>query len=129
MQGNRSQDTSAEIAVRSALHRRGLRYRVHAKPLEGLRCKADLVFRPVKVAVFIDGCFWHGCPVHGRQPETNQPYWSAKIARNIARDHRNNRVLADAGWVAIRIWEHEDPELAAERVADEVASRRRFLLT
>lgn len=117
MKGNRKRDTGPELALRSELHRRGLRYRIDAKPLEGLRCRADIVFRRQKVAVFVDGCFWHGCPEHGTSPKTNASYWSAKIARNMERDRLNDTELSYAGWAVVRIWEHELPGHAADRIA------------
>jgi DNA mismatch endonuclease (patch repair protein) len=123
MQGNRSNDTSPEVALRRQLHRRGLRYRVHLRPESDFRCVADVVFRKARVVVFIDGCYWHGCQVHGRTPRTNSHYWAAKIARNVARDRRNNKELAARGWLVMRIWEHEDPDAAAERIADAVGQR------
>lgn len=116
MQANRKVDTRPEAAVRSAMHRRGLRFRKHARPLPDLNCVVDIVFRHAKIAVFVDGCFWHGCPYHGTAPQTNAPYWSAKIARNVERDRRNDAALAKAGWRVVRIWEHEDPEEAAARI-------------
>jgi DNA mismatch endonuclease (patch repair protein) len=82
-----------------------------------------VAFTKAKVAVFIDGCFWHGCPDHGVSPRTNSDYWSAKIARNRARDLENDRALIDQGWLVIRIWEHDDPEEAASLVEDAVRSR------
>jgi len=102
----------------------GLRYRVSARPLPNFRRTADLVFRPARVAVFVDGCFWHGCPVHHTVAVTNAGYWAEKVIRNRERDSETDRVLADAGWAAIRIWEHEDPAEAAIHVADVVRSRR-----
>jgi DNA mismatch endonuclease (patch repair protein) len=117
MQGNRKRDTRPELALRSELHRRGLRYRIDAKPLDGLRCRADIVFRRQKVAVFVDGCFWHGCPEHGTSPRTNPSYWSAKIARNVERDRRNDAELGAAGWAVVRVWEHEAPANAADRIS------------
>jgi DNA mismatch endonuclease (patch repair protein) len=116
MQGNRSHDTRPEAAVRSALHRLGFRFRKHARPIPELRCHADVVFRRERLAVFIDGCFWHGCPEHGRRPRTNSSYWNAKIQRNIDRDERNNEALRAGGWTVLRAWEHEAPELVADRV-------------
>lgn len=94
----------------------GYRFRVHAQPLPGLRCIADLVFPRKRLAVFVDGCFWHGCPVHGHIPKTNARYWREKIQRTISRDNRNNRGLEAAGWVVVRVWEHENPVSAAERI-------------
>ncbi len=117
MQGNRKRDTRPELALRSELHRRGLRYRIDAKPLESLRCRADIVFRRHKVAVFVDGCFWHDCPEHGTSPRTNASYWRAKIARNVERDRHNDAELSAAGWAVIRVWEHEMPVDAADRIA------------
>jgi DNA mismatch endonuclease (patch repair protein) len=116
MQGNRKRDTRPELAIRSELHRRGFRYRVDTRPIASLRCRADIVFRPKKVAVFVDGCFWHGCPVHGTSPRTNAVYWRAKIGRNVERDRLNEAELSAAGWTVIRVWEHEIPADAAERI-------------
>lgn len=124
MKGNRGRDTTPEITLRSILHRQGLRFRKHQRPLATLRCDADIVFARERVAVFIDGCFWHGCPAHGRSPKRNGEYWGAKIARNKARDARNNRALADAGWRVIRVWGHEDMEAVALDVRQAVLSRR-----
>jgi DNA mismatch endonuclease (patch repair protein) len=90
-----------------------------------LRCRVDVVFTRVRVAVFIDGCFWHSCPEHGTSPEVNTEYWAAKLARNRERDARNNEALEAAGWHVVRVWEHEDPEVAAARIAAAVATRRR----
>jgi len=124
MQGNKRRDTRPETAIRSAVHRRGLRYRVDDQPLPRLRRRADLVFRSTKVAVFVDGCLWHGCPEHCRVPETHNEYWSEKIARNVRRDRDTNQRLQEAGWLPLRVWEHDDPEEAADRVEKAVARRR-----
>jgi len=124
MQGNRAEGTKPETAVGSAVHRLGLRYRKHARPLPALKCKADLVFRPARVAVFVDGCFWHGCPEHGRVPGDPTGYWAAKLGRNIERDRANDQILADAGWAVLRFWEHENPEAVALAVEAVVRSRR-----
>ncbi|MFJ4581406.1 very short patch repair endonuclease [Streptomyces echinatus] len=124
MRGNRSRDTLPELALRRAIHSRGLRYRVCARPLPGLRRTADLIFTRVKVAVFLDGCFWHGCPMHHKGTSRNSEYWAAKIHRNKARDEDTDRLLNEAGWVVVRVWEHEDPDEAAEKVADIVKTRR-----
>ncbi|HEX2391980.1 MAG TPA: very short patch repair endonuclease [Solirubrobacterales bacterium] len=117
MQGNRKRDTRPELALRSELHRRGLRYRVDRRPLKSVRCRADIVFPRQKVAVFVDGCFWHGCPEHGTSPQTNAAYWSAKIARNVERDRLNEAELSAAGWAVVRVWEHEISVDAADRIA------------
>jgi DNA mismatch endonuclease, patch repair protein len=125
MQGNRRRDTRPEIALRSAVHRLGLRYRVDAKlPLPGLRRRADLTFTRAKVAVFLDGCFWHSCPSHGTAPGINSGYWTAKLARNTMRDSDTDRRLAEAGWTSIRVWEHEDAAEAARSIAAVVSARR-----
>jgi DNA mismatch endonuclease (patch repair protein) len=117
MKGNRSRDTQPEVAVRSAAHRLGLRFRKHERPVPDLRCTADLVFRSARLAVFVDGCFWHSCPDHGRPPRTNESYWAAKLRRNIERDRRNDEDLRARGWNVLRIWEHDDPHHSAERIA------------
>jgi DNA mismatch endonuclease (patch repair protein) len=118
-------DTGPELALRRELHRLGLRYRVDAPPLPAQpRRRADVVFRPVRVAVYVDGCFWHGCPQHGRTPTSNATWWAAKIDRNRERDVDTNSHLEAAGWSATRIWEHDDPRTAAVRIAELVRSRR-----
>jgi DNA mismatch endonuclease (patch repair protein) len=109
MQSNRSRDTQPELALRQLLHARGLRYRVDVRPVAGLRRRADIVFTKKKVAVFIDGCFWHGCPVHGSSTfKSNAAFWEAKIARNRERDAETTRELAAQGWRVMRFWEHDD---------------------
>jgi DNA mismatch endonuclease (patch repair protein) len=117
MQSNRASGTMPELALRSELHRRGLRYRVHHEPVSGLRCRADIVFSRPRIAVFVDGCFWHRCPLHGTSPQSNAPYWQVKLDRNVARDKRNDTALAAAGWIVVRVWEHEKVEDAADRIA------------
>jgi DNA mismatch endonuclease (patch repair protein) len=126
MQAIRSRDTQPEQLVRRLLHAQGLRYRVAARPLPDLRRTADLVFRPAKVAVFIDGCYWHGCPKHYVPPKTNQGYWSEKVARNMARDQDTNQQLTKAGWLVLRFWEHEPSTACAAQIAAEVRERRRL---
>ncbi|WP_437073183.1 very short patch repair endonuclease [Streptomyces sp. enrichment culture] len=116
MQAIRSRDTTPERLVRSLVHARGLRYRVAARPLPDLRRTADLVFRPTKVAVFIDGCYWHGCPDHYVAPRTNVGYWSDKVARNVARDRDTDERLQAAGWTVLRFWEHEPAEDCALKI-------------
>ena len=120
MQGNRRRDTKPEMAVRRAVHALGLRYRVDARPLPDLNRRADLVFTRAKVAVFVDGCYWHGCPEHGTAPKQNATYWGPKIRRNRDRDAETDRLLEEAGWVPVRIWEHEDAHEAARRIASAV---------
>lgn len=126
MLANRSRDTKPELLVRSLVHRRGLRYRTSSRPLPELRRTADLVFRKVRVAVFIDGCYWHGCPDHYRQPKTNSSYWSDKIATNTERDRDTDARLSAAGWRPMRFWEHEDPESVANAIESEVRKRAGF---
>ncbi len=124
MQGNRSRDTRPEVAVRSAVHALGLRFRVGARPVPGVRRTADLVFRSSRIAVFVDGCFWHGCPDHFVMPRTNIEYWAAKIGRNRDRDAETDTLLRTAGWTVIRLWEHEDPRTGAGRVRAALARHR-----
>jgi DNA mismatch endonuclease (patch repair protein) len=108
MQAIRSRDTSHELAVRRLVHAAGLRYRVNFAPLPGLRRTADLVFTRQRIAVFLDGCFWHGCPVHKHEVRQNGEYWAQKLRSNVARDIDTNRKLETAGWTLLRFWEHED---------------------
>lgn len=125
MQANRGRDTRPELALRRAVHRRGLRYRVGLQPVKTRRRTVDLAFTRVKVAVFLDGCFWHGCPEHYRQAtgETSQ-FWEAKIEQNRRRDADTDQRLSEAGWEVVRVWEHEDPETAADRVAAIVKAKQ-----
>ncbi|MGV0905970.1 very short patch repair endonuclease [Mycobacterium novum] len=123
MQSNKGRDTRPELALRSAVHALGLRYRVSVRPLKGLRRTADLVFTRARVAVFLDGCFWHGCPEHHTVAVTNAKYWADKVHGNRARDRETDQRLIEAGWVSIRVWEHEDPHEAAERIKVVVAAR------
>lgn len=117
MQANRSRDTTPEIAVRRLLHAKGVRYRVAMRPIVGLRRQADIVFTKQRVAVFIDGCFWHGCPEHGRKEfRHNQHYWPTKIATNQIRDEDTTRRLEAAGWQVLRYWEHEPAQLVADAI-------------
>ena len=100
-------DTGPELALRRALHARGRRFRVNA-PIPGLpRRRADITFSRQKVAVFVDGCFWHSCPIHGTRPKDNSVWWAEKLARNVARDADTDDHLARTGWTVVRIWEHE----------------------
>jgi DNA mismatch endonuclease (patch repair protein) len=118
MRGNRRRDTKPEFTLRSALHRSGLRYRVdHPIKLDGRRpVRPDIVFTRALVAVFVDGCFWHACPTHGTAPRSNPDYWLPKLARNVARDREVDAALRKQGWTVVRIWEHEPPSVALERV-------------
>jgi DNA mismatch endonuclease (patch repair protein) len=110
-------DTKPERIIRTLLHAAGKRYRVDLRlQLEGARPRPDIVFTRARVAVFIDGCFWHCCPEHGRQPGVNGTYWGPKLERNVARDRDADAALAAANWTVIRIWEHEAPQEAVERI-------------
>src|SRR4051812_7951114 len=107
MRANRKRDTGPELALRSALHRCGLRYRVGLQIVVGeLRVVPDIVFTRAKVAVFVDGCWWHQCPEHANAPRANADYWIPKLASNVVRDRMVNAALRDASWTVIRIWEH-----------------------
>ncbi|HEX2575485.1 MAG TPA: very short patch repair endonuclease, partial [Aquihabitans sp.] len=122
---NGRKDTRAEIRVRSALHRRGLRFRKDLLlRLDSVRVHPDVVFTRVRVAVFVDGCFWHGCPEHQHVPKRNRDYWVPKLQANVARDRRVDAALEAAGWEVVRAWEHEDPDAVADLVLDVVRRRR-----
>jgi len=123
MRNTKRRDTPAELALRSVLHGQGLRYRVDHRPLPDLNRRADLVFYRVKVAVFVDGCFWHGCVEHKRPPVANAAWWVEKIERNRSRDRETNDLLISAEWLPVRVWEHEPVELAAQRVTQAVRTR------
>ena len=117
-------DTGPELALRRELHRRGLRYLVDA-PVPGLpRRRVDVLFRRERVAVFVDGCFWHGCPEHGTSPTANAEWWRSKIDANRERDRDTDERLAELGWLPIRCWEHESPESAADRIEGVLRERR-----
>lgn len=113
-QGRR--DTHPEVMLRRELWRRGLRYRVDAPPIVGMRRRADLLFLRARVAVFVDGCFWHSCPEHGTAPRANAIWWRDKLKANARRDRDTDQRLAEAGWTSIRVWEHEAPAAAADRI-------------
>jgi DNA mismatch endonuclease (patch repair protein) len=104
------------MAIRSILFAQGLRYRIDVCPIPGMRRRADILFSSARIAVYVDGCFWHGCPVHASWPKQNADFWKQKIETNRARDADTDRRLKQAGWVVIRIWEHEDPNEAASRI-------------
>ncbi|WP_302621172.1 very short patch repair endonuclease [Tsukamurella pulmonis] len=126
MESNRRRDTGPELALRRAAHGLGLRYFVDRAPLRTLaRRRADLVFPRLKVAVYLDGCFWHGCPEHHSVSKTNAEFWATKVAKNRARDEDTNRRLEEAGWTVIRVWEHEDPAVAAEEIKAVVEKAKR----
>ena len=124
MQGNKARDTSPELAVRRLLHAQGLRYRVNVRPLPELRRTADIVFTRQKIAVLIDGCFWHGCPEHYSRPSANRDFWDAKVTRNQERDADTDRTLRQKAWIVLRFWEHEAPIAVAASIVDAVMARR-----
>ncbi|MEV4705733.1 very short patch repair endonuclease [Actinoplanes sp. NPDC049316] len=105
--------TKPELALRRELHRRGLRFRVNHPALPG---RPDIAFTRVKIAVFVDGCFWHSCPMHGTLPRNNRDWWQAKLDRNVARDRAKDSALDDLGWTVLHVWEHEAAPAAADRV-------------
>jgi DNA mismatch endonuclease (patch repair protein) len=120
----REKDTQPELLLRSALHRRGLRFRVHRKILPHLRRTVDIVFPGPKVAVDVRGCFWHACPEHRSLPRSNAAWWEAKLARNVERDHETEAELRSAGWRVVVVWEHEDAQVAAERIEAFIRDRQ-----
>jgi DNA mismatch endonuclease (patch repair protein) len=122
MQRQRRRDTKPEVAVRRAVHALGLRYLVDVAPIPGRR-RADMVFSRAKVAVYVDGCFWHGCPQHATEPKANREWWRQKLDRNRERDADTDTLLLAAGWLPLRVWEHEAPTAAARKVAEAVRSR------
>ena len=124
MQQQRVRDTAPELALRRELHRRGRRYRVDVPIVPGTRRRVDIAFTKARVAVFVDGCFWHGCPEHGqRAHNVNEWYWPEKIAGNRQRDADTAARLRAAGWAVVRVWEHDDPEQAAALIGHQVDSR------
>ena len=125
MKRARRRDTAPEVRLRRLLFARGLRYRVDARPLPGMRRKADVLFRRARVAVYIDGCFWHGCPLHATWPKENAAFWRDKIETNRRRDADTDRRLEQAGWAVVRVWEHEDPAEPTARIVKLVRARTR----
>jgi DNA mismatch endonuclease (patch repair protein) len=128
MISNKARDTAPEVALRAALHRAGLRFFKHRRAIQNLSCTPDAIFPQLKIAVFLDGCYWHGCPLHASLPKTNGAWWLAKLEENKARDRRHNTALESAGWVAVRFWEHESPDDAAATVKELVLARRRGIM-
>lgn len=112
----RRRDTKPELDVRRLLHARGMRYRVSYPVPGAARRTIDIAFTRARIAVFLDGCFWHGCPEHGTLPRANADWWAAKLRRNAERDAETDRVLAADGWTVLRFWEHEDPLQIADYV-------------
>ncbi|MBO9662238.1 MAG: very short patch repair endonuclease [Dokdonella sp.] len=123
----RQRDTSAELALRSELHARGLRYRIQVPVLSKPRRVADVAFKRLRVAVFVDGCFWHGCPQHATWPKQNAEFWREKILANQRRDRDTDKRLRAEGWEVVRAWAHESPERVAAKVVSIVENRREKL--
>jgi DNA mismatch endonuclease (patch repair protein) len=123
MAATRGQDNPREKQLRSELHRRGLRFRVHARLLIDKRRSADIVFPAARIVVFSDGCFWHGCPTHGTWPASNARMWRSKILENRLRDRDTDRLLKVLGWRVLRVWEHEPVKHAVARIARAVKDR------
>lgn len=119
----RQTGTSAELAVRRALYARGLRYRVDVRPSRVIATRADIVFKRQRIAVFIDGCFWHRCPVHATYPKSNSVWWASKLAANVERDRQNSRLLEKEGWLVLRFWGHELPSDVSEAIANALGAR------
>lgn len=124
MQLQATRDTQPELAIRRELHRRGLRYRLHRRPIITSNRVADVLFRRAQVAVYVDGCWWHGCPHHKSWAKANELFWRDKIDRNVARDRETDATLRAAGWLVVRVWEHEAAAEAASRI--EAVVRRRL---
>ncbi len=127
MRSQREKNTAPEIALRRELHRLGMRYRVHQKPLKGLRRTVDVLFRQARVAVEVYGCFWHQCPEHATKPRSNDQWWAEKLEGNQRRDVATKVALEAQGWELVVVWEHEDPVAAAQRVAAIVRARRELI--
>ncbi|TFD59186.1 DNA mismatch endonuclease Vsr [Cryobacterium suzukii] len=122
MQSNKNRDTAPELAVRALLHAAG--YRVNYRPVPGLRRSAGIVFTRAHITAFIDGCFWHGCPVHYQRPTLNQGYWNLKVVGNMVRDRNTAERLTAEGWTVLRFWEHEDPGAVTAAVESELERHR-----
>jgi DNA mismatch endonuclease, patch repair protein len=122
MRASKQRDTAIEIALRSELHARNLRFRLHHK-LPELRGAIDIAFPRSRVAIFVDGCFWHFCPVHKTIPKANREWWLNKLKTNRARDQKISRRLIKSGWIVFRVWEHENMRQVAKRIEPLVRSR------
>ncbi|MFD4139567.1 very short patch repair endonuclease [Streptomyces sp. NPDC058572] len=117
-------DTDPEMAVRRLLYAAGMRYRLQRRVPGMARRTIDIAFPGLRIAIFVDGCFWHGCPEHATSPKANASWWRTKLDKNVARDIETTAHLEEAGWVVLRFWEHEPPEQVAERIAEEIGRVR-----
>ena len=124
MHNTRQRDTPVEMRVRHLLRERQLAFEVDRSIAGVTRSRPDLVFYKERVAVFLDGCFWHSCPVHGTTPHANRGWWVEKLAANVERDRRHDRELGTAGWLVLRFWEHEEPELVVDTIENRLRERR-----
>lgn len=124
MSKQQRRDTQPEVLVRRILHGRGVRYRIDVAPEPGMRCKADLLWRGLRLAVFIDGCFWHGCPDHATRPKANEAWWADKLDGNERRDRRTDLDLERLGWTVLRFWEHEEPSTVADAICSALEQLR-----
>lgn len=124
MRSNQGRNTRLEVELRRALHRKGLRFWKHRRPLAMLRCEADVVFPRLKLAVFVNGCFWHGCPVHASWPVSHAEFWKGKLEGNQARDRWQDAQLAASGWTVLRLWEHQSLTEMTCEVEEAVARLR-----
>jgi DNA mismatch endonuclease (patch repair protein) len=126
MQTQKQRDTGCELAIRQHLFRLGIRYRIDCRPVPDIPRKADIVIRRAKVALFIDGCFWHKCPQHWKPPKRHAAWWTDKVETTARRDRETSKMLQQSGWLVIRAWEHESAELVASRVVQAVQERDPF---
>ncbi|WP_079281272.1 very short patch repair endonuclease [Mycobacteroides abscessus] len=124
MSRQRRRDTRPELLIRRLLHSRGIRYRVNTRPAPGLRCNPDIAWRGLRLAVFVDGCFWHSCPQHATRPKANEEWWAQKLVRNVKRDRRIDEELKAHGWTVLRFWEHEEPVSVADAICKKLAELR-----
>jgi DNA mismatch endonuclease, patch repair protein len=125
MLANRRRDTGPELSLRSLLHRSGLRFRCdYPVATPSRRIRIDIAFTRWRLAVFVDGCFWHCCPEHSSVPRANEAYWRPKLARNVNRDHEVDGALRAAGWLVLRFWEHTPAEEAAQIVVEQLATKQ-----
>jgi DNA mismatch endonuclease (patch repair protein) len=128
MRSVRQRDTALELDLRSALHRLGLRFRLHRRIIPNRTRTVDIVLLSERVAVFVDGCFWHSCPEHKTLPKSNRTWWREKLRSNVLRDRQSDRILRKLGWEVLRVWQHDNFERAALRIQKVVMHRRRQLI-